>query len=296
MTNPGALTEIVLNDLVASFGWEHRPLGARTLRRLLQKPARTFANQMMEFDSDIARLGLPEAARRTQRHYVREMKVISEEPLPSGPFLALANHPGMTDALSLFAALNREDLKIIARDRPFLNSLLHASERLFYVRTEDSAARATLVRQVSTHLRNGGAVLTFPAGHIEPDPTVYEGAVESLQTWTDSVGVFIRIAPETAVVPVFVSGVVWGQVARQPFLFVKRTREERERLAATLQLLAHVVCHLKPVTVRVQIGRAITAKALGTTDPQAIHRAVLADMTRLCSNGSVTALQRRHLT
>lgn len=289
MTNTEGLTEIALNDLVASFGWEHRPLGIRALRRLFQRPAQAFAKQMVEFDADIARLGLPEAARHTERHYVREIRTISEEPLPSGPFLAVANHPGMTDALSLFAALNRPDLKVIALDRPFLHSLPHVSERLFYVRTEDSTSRASLVRHVSTHLRNGGAVLTFPAGHIEPDPAVYAGAVESLQTWTESVGVFIRMAPETAVVPVFVSGVVWRQAARQSLLLLNRTREERERLAATFQLLANVICHLKPVTVVVQIGRPITAKVLGTTNPQAIHRAVLAEMRRLYSTGSAAS-------
>ena len=289
MTNAEGLTEIALNDLVGSFGWEHRPLGTRALRRLFQRSAQTFAKQMVEFDADIARLGLPEAARHAERHYVREMRIDSEEPLPSGPFLAVANHPGMTDALSLFAALNRQDLKIIALDRPFLHSLPHVSERLFYVRIEDSASRASLIRHVSTHLRNGGAVLTFPAGHIEPDPAVYAGAVESLQTWTDSVGVFLRMAPETAVVPVFVSGVVWRPAARQSLLFGRRTREEREKLAATFQLLAHVMWHLKPVTVRVQIGRPVSAKALGTTDGQAIHRAVLAEITRLYSIGSVAS-------
>lgn len=285
MTHTEALTALTLDDLVAAFGWEHRPLVARALRRLFHGPAETFARQMEEFDADLARLGLAEAARRTQRHYVRDVRVIAEQPLPQGPFLALANHPGMTDTLSLFAALGRDDLKVIALDRPFLNSLPHTSERLFYVREGDSAARAGLIRKVSTHLRNGGAALTFPAGHIEPDPEVYDGALESLRTWTDSVGVFIRMAPDTAVVPVFVRGVLWRTMARHPLLLVKRRREERERLAATCQLLAHVVCNLKPVTVRVQIGRPITAQALGTTDPRAIHDAVLSEMQRLYTTG-----------
>lgn len=282
--NTDALTEINLDELVASFGWQDRPLLRRPLRRLFLKPAQVFARHMEEFDSAMGRLGLPEAARLAQRRYVRDVRIFREGPLPRGPFLALANHPGMTDTLSLFAALNRPDLKVIALDRPFLNRLPHTSERLFYVRENDLASRTSLVRRVSTHLRNGGAALTFPAGHIEPDPDVHEGALESLQTWTDSVGVFIRMAPETAVVPVLVRGVVWEKAARHPLLFFKRTREEREKLAATFQLLAHVIWDVKPVTVRVQIGRPITAKALGSTDSAAIHEAVLAEMTRLFLN------------
>lgn len=283
MAHTDTLTEITLDDMVASFGCEHWPLLTRGLRRLLRRPARMFAEQMVEFDSNMGRFGLPEAARLTQARYVREVQVVADAPLPRGPFLALANHPGMTDTLSLFSALDRNDLKVIALDRPFLSSLPHTNERLFYVRRDRAASCARLVRQVSTHLRNGGAALTFPAGHIEPDPAVYDGAIESLATWTDSVGLFIRLAPETPVVPIVVRGVVWRAAARQPLLLFRRTREERERLAATCQLLAHVVCHMRPVTVRVRIGRPIAARALGTTDSRSLHRAVLGEMTRLYS-------------
>jgi hypothetical protein len=187
----------------------------------------------------------------------------------------------MADALSLFSALNREDLKIIALERPFLTSLPNTSRRLFLVRDDDSRSRAHLVREVSTHLRKGGAALTFPAGHIEPDPDIAPDASASLDRWTDSVGVFVRMTPETAVVPVLVQGVLWRTVARHPLLRLKRSREERERLAATLQLLAHVVCRVTPVRVRVHVGRPITAAALGTTDARAVHAVVLAEMRRL---------------
>jgi hypothetical protein len=142
----------------------------------------------------------------------------------------------------------------------------------------------TLVRQVSSHLRSGGAALTFPAGHIEPDPDVYPGAVESLQTWTDSVGVFIRMAPETPVLPVLVRGVVREKSTQHWLLNIKKTKDEKEKLTAALQLLAHVVLKQKDVHVRVQIGKPIYAKDLGSTETQVIHQAVLAEMKRLIEN------------
>ncbi|MCJ7435893.1 MAG: hypothetical protein MUO77_20635 [Anaerolineales bacterium] len=40
------LTQINLDDLVSSFGWEHRPFFTRLLRRLFFKPAQAFAQQM----------------------------------------------------------------------------------------------------------------------------------------------------------------------------------------------------------------------------------------------------------
>jgi hypothetical protein len=281
--NMDALTNINLDDLVASFGWQDRPLLARLLRRLFLKPAQVFAAWMTEFDTAVGLHGLPEAARQAERHYAREVRVFGADLVPAGPFLALSNHPGMTDTLCLFAALDRKNLKIIALDRPFLNALPNTSRQLFYIR-EDSASRMSLVRGVSTHLRSGGAALTFPAGRIEPDPDVYDGAVESLQTWTDSAGVFLRMAPEAAVLPVLVRSVVWHKTANHPLLRIKKTKEEREKLAAAFQILAHVAFRNNDVHVRVQIGKPVYVRDIGSRETQAIHRAVLAEMQRLIEN------------
>jgi 1-acyl-sn-glycerol-3-phosphate acyltransferase len=273
------LTKINLDDLVSSFGWEGRPLLAGMLRALFILPARKFARQMLDFDDAVGQFGLVDGARQAQRLYVRSLRIFSGS-LPAGPFLALSNHPGMVDTLALFSALHRNDLKIIAVDRPFLKSLTNVSQRLFYV-TDDPGARMSLVRQVSGHLRSGGAILTFPAGKIEPDANVYPGAVEALQGWTDSVGIFIRMAPETAILPVVVRGVIWDKAARYPLTRLKKTRDEREKLAAAFQLLTHIVLNKKPLDVTVQIGKPITAAELGRKDTQAIHQAVLAEMKRL---------------
>ncbi len=277
-----ALTEINLDDLVAAFGWQDRSRLARALRAIFAGPARKFARQMLDFDDAVGRMGLVEAARQAQRRYVRSLRIFSA-PLPAGPFLALSNHPGAVDTLALFSALNRPDLKIIAVDRPFLKALSNVSQRLYYV-TDDPGARMALVRQVSGHLRSGGAALTFPAGEIEPDPNVYPGALESLSNWTDSVGVFLRMAPETAILPVLVRGVIWEKTAGHPLTRLKKTRDEREKLAAAFQLLAHVVLGRKPLDVTVQVGRPITIAGLGSKDTSVIHQAVLAEMKRLIEN------------
>jgi hypothetical protein len=274
------LTKINLDDLISSFGWQDRPMLARLLRHTFSSPPQTFAHHMVEFDSAIRTHGLVEASRCTIRHYVDDLRVFDRDRIPEAAFLALSNHPGMTDTLSLFIALNRPDLRIIALDRPFLNALPNMSKQLAYV-TDDTSSRIRMIRHLSTHLRNGGAALTFPAGHIEPDPDIRAGAVDSLQSWTDSVGIFTRLAPEMAVLPVLVRGVVWKKTANHPLTYLKRARPEREKLAAALQLLAHVMLGKKGVHVRVQIGNPIYARDLGTTDTKVIHRAVLAEMKQL---------------
>jgi hypothetical protein len=276
------LTRINLDDLVSSFGWQNQPFFARALRGIFHKPALTFAKFMLEFDAAIGERGLADAARLALGYYVRDVRVFGLDHVPDSAFLALSNHPGMTDTLALFAALNRPDLKIIALDRPFLMALPNLSQQLFFVH-DDPASRMKLVRQVSGHLRGGGSVLTFPAGEIEPDPNVYPGAVDALQNWTDSVGVFIRMAPETVILPVLVRNVIWEKTAKHPLLKIKKTRMEKEKLAAALQLLAMVMWDAKPVTVTVQIGNVVDPKKLGT-DTQVIHRAVLDEMKSLIEN------------
>jgi hypothetical protein len=92
------------------------------------------------------------------------------------------------------------------------------------------------------------------------------------------------MATEAAVLPVLVRGVVQKQTAHHPLTYLKRAREEREKLASALQLLAHVVLKKKDVHVRVQIGNPIYAKDLGSTETRVIHQAVLAEMRQLIEN------------
>ena len=282
-SNFEALTQINLDDLVSSFGWQNNPLLARLLRILFLKPAQTFARHMVEYDEVVSSHGIVDGGWNLVRRYVKDLRIINADRIPDSAFLALSNHPGMADTVALFAALNRKDLHIIALDRPFLNALPETTKQLFYV-YDDPSKRMALVRQVSAHLKNGGATLTFPAGHIEPDPDVYPGAVNSLQDWTDSVGVFVRMAPNAAILPVLVRNVVAVKYAKHWLLKIKKTKEEREKLATALQLLGMILFDEKPVIVTVQIGNPIYVKELGSNDTNVIHQAVLAEMKYLIEN------------
>lgn len=276
------LTRINLDDLVASFGWENQPLLAAILRKTFLSPARKFASQIANFDNAVGATNLAEASRMIMRKlYVKDVRVHGREHLLAhGPMLFLSNHPGMADTISLFVAIDRPDLKIIALHRPFLESLTNTTNQLFFI-DDDPAKRMHAVRQVANHLKHGGAVLTFPAGEIEPDPDVYPGARESLNTWTDSAAVFLRFARETQIVPVLVSGVIWEKTAQHWLPRLKKSRLEREKLAAALQLLALITRNARPNTVHVRFAKPITLAEVGSTDAGAIHQAVLKRMQAL---------------
>ena len=278
------LTQINLDDLVSSFGWQESPLLAGTLRRIFYGPARKFARQMLAFDALVGAVGLAEASTRTLHGYVKQVRVFGGGNIPeSGPLLVLSNHPGMTDTLALFAALRRPDLQIIAVRRPFLQALAETAKNLFYV-SDDLSERMSAVRRVSAHLKSGGAALTFPAGQIEPDPAVYPGALESLDAWSDSAGVFVRFAPETRILPVLVNGVLWDKAVHHPLTRLKRPGPEREKLGAAFQLLAQILTGVRPVTVTVRVGRPFCAEEVGSTETAAIYAKTLERMRGLLQN------------
>jgi 1-acyl-sn-glycerol-3-phosphate acyltransferase len=187
----------------------------------------------------------------------RDTSLEGQENVPrGGPLLLVSNHPGLADAVALFAATPREDLRVIAADRPFLELLPNTSRYLLTIR-ETSAGRSGVVRAAARHLRGGGAVLTFPGGRIEPDPAVLPGAVEALDHWSSSADLFARLTPGLVVVPVVVSGVISPSALRNPLTHLRRRRRDREWLAATLQVL---IPALRNVNARVDFGRPIYAE------------------------------------
>ncbi len=276
-----ALTSLNLDDLVASFGWQGAPVLASVLRAVFYAPAQKFARQMLRFDADVAARGLSAAAQDLFHQYAQTLQVFGAENLPAaGPALFLSNHPGMVDTLALFIAIRRPDLKIIAVERPFLKSLKNTSQQLIFI-SDDPARRMAAVRQAAAHLKAGGAALTFPAGKIEPDAAVYPGALEALAGWSESAGVFLRFAPHTQIIPTFARGVLWDKAVQHPLTKLKKTKDERERLGAAFQLLAHIVFDQRPLRVSVQFAPPVTIADIGSTDPAAIHAQVIERMEGL---------------
>ena len=275
------LTTTNLDDLMVSFGLQDRPLLGAPLRAVFHAPAEQFARQMLEFDRGAENGSLPGAARRALPAYVADLRAYGRENLPaSGPLIVLANHPGLSDTLCLFAAINRPDLRVIAVDRPFLRALRNISAHLIFV-SEDSAQRVSALKNAAVHLKQGGAILTFPAGQIEPDPALREGAIESLDRWVDSAGLLLRLVPGAVIVPAAVRGVFWDKAAEHPLTRVRREPEDRERLGAALQLLSHLAFGKREARPQVQFGRPISLEEVGSNKLEAIHATLLARMRGL---------------
>jgi len=236
-------------------------------------PARRLARQILTYDEIVGEAGLGTGGAWALKKLSRHSRIEGQENVPrEGSLLLVSNHPGLADAVALFAAIPRDDLRVIAADRAFLDALPNTSRHLLRV-AETPGGRSRVARSAARHLRGGGSVLTFPGGRIEPDPAILPGAVEALDRWSASADLFGRLTPGLVIVPVVVSGVISPSALRNPLIQLRRRRRDREWLAATLQVL---IPALRNVDVRVEFGLPIHTEP-GT----AVGGAVIEETRRL---------------
>lgn len=252
------LTQLCVDDLISAFGLGGMWHGRAVLESISRIPARRLARQVLTYDRIVGESGLGTGGAWALKRLSRHAEIEGQVNVPrEGPLLLVSNHPGLADAVALFASTPRDDLRVIAADRPFLDALPNTSRYLLTV-AEGSAGGSGVARAAARHLRRGGAVLTFPGGRIEPDPAVLPGAVEALDLWSSSADLFARLTPGLAVVPVVVSGVISPSALRIPLTRLRRRRRDREWLAASLQML---VPALRNVDVWIEFGHPIYAEA-----------------------------------
>jgi putative hemolysin len=271
------LTRVCADELLSAFGLGglRRGVAGRPLELLSRIPARRLARQVATYDRVVGESGLEAGGAWALERMARRMEVEGRENVPrEGPLLLAANHPGLGDSLALFATTPRTDLRVVAAERPLLEALPNTSRYLLTV-AEASPGRLGLVRTATRHLRDGGAVLTFPGGRIEPDPAVLPGAVEALDRWSASVDLFARLVPGLAVIPVIISGVLSPAALRNPLTRLRRRKEDREWLAATLQMMTPA---LRNVTTRVAFGQPVH---VGDPSDRAVSLAVQEEARRL---------------
>jgi hypothetical protein len=229
------------------------------LRRLFAAPARRITETVFHYDRLVGSEGLAAGSVWLLEQFTRSVRVYGEPPPSGGPLLIVSNHPGMVDAMAIFAQVQRPDLRILAAERPILRLLPNILPHLILV-PDDPQRRLPAVRKAAGHLRSGGALLNFPGGQIEPDPALHSDAADSLAGWSDSIDLLARLVPNLAVLPVAVSGVISPAALRHPLARLYRTPRQREWVAATLQVM---LPRYRDTAVAVHFGQPVIA-ASGT--------------------------------
>ena len=268
--NADDLTRFIIDEIFialkqSSHGWARRLFGP-----LLRLPERRFAVLMAEVDRRVALNGIVDAAQWLLTQIVAGLDARGTDNIPAGgPLLVASNHPGAYDVIALIAGIGRDDIKIIASGVPFTRSLIATSPHLIYVNPDNlgSPDRMVAIRAGIRHLQDGGTLLIYPTGIVDPDPDIAPGLEESLQTWSGSVDIFLRRAPQTSVVPVIVSSVLSLHYYHNPLVKIPKTAWEKRKLAEMIQVSRQMIAN-RPIdlTPRLTFGEAACGELL--RDPQ----------------------------
>jgi hypothetical protein len=231
-----------LDEICGVFGLPPEAHWRGLIEALFRRTAQSFAAYSAAFDQKVAQWGLDGAASWAVPLFASDVEVDGAESIPqSGPLLVAANHPGSVDGLAIASYIRRRDLKVVATGIGFLRHLPALSRHLIFVPRDDTQGRMGAVRSMIHHLTDGGAVLIFPGGNIEPDPAVLPGAPDAVEAWSPSLDVVLRRVPHAQVVLSIVSGVLSRAALRNPFSPFIRSMRDRQKVAEIIQVGAQML-------------------------------------------------------
>jgi hypothetical protein len=238
----------LMDEIVKALGLGKSHLSHRLLEPFFGPAVQRFAEVAARFDNDVATYGLRQAASRLLPHFTREIRVQGEENVPGeGPLLVVSNHPGTVDVVVIAAGLPRPDLKIVASGGiPFFRSLKATTDHLIFSGI-DAIGKMNVIRSSIRHLQEGGAVLIFPNGGIDPDPSVMPGAPEAVETWSRSLDLMLRRVPNAQVLITAVSGVLAPRWMHSPLTWLHKGRRNRQKVAEVLQMVQQMLFPSSPL-------------------------------------------------
>ncbi|MCX7976980.1 MAG: 1-acyl-sn-glycerol-3-phosphate acyltransferase [Bellilinea sp.] len=203
-------------------GWTEKDWRRRILGKALERPLYRMAEILAGLDEDIRRFGLNVGLTRFLEQFSCNIEWAAEQPIPQhGPLIVACNHPGTFDGFVLANLLQREDVRVISREMPLLRNLPQVSRHLIFS-TRDMSQRVEVLREVIQHLKDGGVLLTFPRGTIEPDPATMPGAMKEVRYWLPSLELWLRKVPETRLVIGIISQVTSPLALKVGRLFFRK--------------------------------------------------------------------------
>ena len=273
VTQRRQIARIVARESAETLVGRAAGLRVEVVRRLIGPVANHVADRFVVYDRALGEDGLPYGSAWIVDDATGGLAVEGRERVSArGPVLVVANHPGLSDAVALLAALGRDDAWIVTANYPFLRAMRLASRRFLFV-SDDRADRLSAFRGIVARLRAGDTVLVFPSGGLELDPALSrDAALASLTTWSRSIELLARLVENTVVIPAAVSAVVSRSAFDHPLAKRRGVLKERQRMATLLQLALPAY---RANRVSISFGAPIAG---GTCD---LHAAVIDAMRAL---------------
>lgn len=263
----------ITDEIFYALGLQRRGALRRAFGWVFSLPTRRFARIMAKVDAAVAEGG-PAAGCQTMLDALG-VKAAADgvENIPlTGPTIILANHPGAYDSMAIGSVIPRRDLNVIVAKTRLYQVLPNIHPHMHYASRERSESM-TALRQAVHHLKQGGMLLQFGSGLIEPDPALQALDDSVFKRWSPSIEVLIRKAPETQLVPTIASNVLLERFANHPLTRLRRGSMDKRRLAEFLQVIQQLRF---PKSVqagpKISFGRPVGLAAL---EAQSLHRRLM---------------------
>jgi hypothetical protein len=234
-------TKILAEDLVfelnKSLGFRKDGILQPILKPIVWKPMLRFSELATQFDYRVVQEGFQKASAWFISHFVDRVRELGVENLPAeGPLVVAANHPGAYDSLVITSRIPRDDVKIISSDIPFVKKLPDTSKHMIF-KAQDPHTDMGVARKALRHLKEGGALLVFARGTLEPDPAFLPGSEEELTRWTSSLGLFLKNVPQAKLAIALISGVLSSKYINHPSTIFRKGRVNKQRLSEFCQVM-----------------------------------------------------------
>jgi hypothetical protein len=233
------LNHSIIFEIVKAMALPQTNVTQSLVRFLFGKATLRFSKLLLGLDHEIELNGLMAGAQWLLKyfvsaHHVRGVHLIPKE----GPLIIASNHPASYDGMVITASVPRLDFKIIIGQIPPYEHVPHLSQHaIFSPPAQNTFGRMQTVRNVIKHLKNGGAILIFPRGGIEPDPAFMPDPDAEFNQWSRSLEIFLKHVPETQVLITAVSGVISEKIFHHPITWFRKSRADKQRLAFMYQII-----------------------------------------------------------
>jgi hypothetical protein len=244
MTNTALVKQIqsaITDEIFYALGLGRRSILRRALGWVFGLPTNRFAHIMAGVDAAVAEGGPPAGCQRMLDALGVHAKVAGVDNIPhSGPVVILANHPGAYDSMAIGSLIPRTDLNVIVAKTRLYQVLPHIHPHMHYA-SQDRSESMTALRQATQHLQEGGALLQFGSGLIEPDPALFPVDDAVFERWSPSIEILLRKVPGLQIVPTIASHVLLKGFANHPFTRLRRKPMDQRRLAEFMQIIQQLL-------------------------------------------------------
>ena len=274
----------IVTEILGVMSLGNKPWSRKVIGSILKRPIQKMAEILVRFDEDITVQGWSATMKAYLADYVADYRVVGIENIPkTGPLLLSSNHPGSYDMPIITTVVGRDDVKFITSDISIVRELPNIMEHFIFM-SRDVYKSMLTVRTAIRHLQNGGAVLIYPRGDVEPDQDVTPGGMPDFERWSPSSEVFLRKVPETKTLMVFAKGVLAQHWFKQPWIKVWKKPAQRQKIAEIFQVSQQLTGKGRfTLTPSVSFSRLLTIDDLGSKEAPSgdLLKAMIREMTYL---------------